>query len=354
MASCLRGALPPVDFLAVCLVDEQGEQDVQVEEPENIVQHLIASSSKEELARHLVQLQQETQRQKLIITRYREEKKLLLNQKVAIAKTLCLFEQIETSELEQNHPQIANSEVELSFGRIPGYTHWIRRDQQGRQGGGVAVCLKEGVQAQRLEVETPPTTEAVFLKVILADGTALLLCAMYRPPRQGPAPLDFLTEQMDDLLTRHRYRHVLIVGDLNQHMEGAGYENLLTVQGLTDHVTFPTHERGGTLDPVISDLGEGRVMCQQLGPFGSSDHHAILTRADVGVARDEATSHTIWLWDRADWPSLKRDLGDIWLRHPPAPGLRQDPRSGLGPRAALRPPPETRRPPSHPTCLCPS
>lgn len=114
-----------------------------------------------------------------------------------------------------------NSEVELSFGRIPGYTHWIRRDRQGRQGGGVAVCLKEGVQAQRLEVETPPTTEAVFLKVILADGTALLLCAMYRPPRQGPAPLDFLTDQVDDLLTRHRCRHVLIVGDLNQHMDGA-------------------------------------------------------------------------------------------------------------------------------------
>ncbi|XP_050704884.1 uncharacterized protein LOC126990346 [Eriocheir sinensis] len=80
-----------------------------------------------------------------------------------------------------------NSEVELSFARIPGYTHWIRRDRQGRQGGGVAVCLKEGVQAQRLEVETPPTTEAVFLKVILADGTALLLCAMYRPP-SSPQP----------------------------------------------------------------------------------------------------------------------------------------------------------------------
>ena len=73
------------------------------------------------------------------------------------------------------------SMVEPSFGKIPGYTHWIREDRQGRQEGGVAVCPKEGVQAHRLDIETPPSTEAVFLRVVMADGTALLLCAMYRP-----------------------------------------------------------------------------------------------------------------------------------------------------------------------------
>ena len=105
-----------------------------------------------------------------------------------------------------------SSEVEPVFGKIPAYTHWFRRDRQGRQGGGVAVCFKEGVQAQRLEIETLPTTEAVFFKVVLADGTALLLCAMYRPLRQGPAPIDFLTEHLDDLLTRHRCRQGTYIG----------------------------------------------------------------------------------------------------------------------------------------------
>ncbi|KAK8373042.1 hypothetical protein O3P69_011770, partial [Scylla paramamosain] len=86
------------------------------------------------------------------------------------------------------------------------------------------------------------------------------------------------------------------------------YENLLTVQGLKDHVTFPTHERGGTLDPVISDLEEDTLSCHQLGLVGSSDHHAVLTQVDMGVARDESTTRTVWLWDRADWGSLRRDL----------------------------------------------
>lgn len=65
--------------------DDQ-ENDVQ-EEEEAVVKHLVTTSSKEELARCVVQLQQETQRQKLIIARYREEKKLVLKQNSAIAKT---------------------------------------------------------------------------------------------------------------------------------------------------------------------------------------------------------------------------------------------------------------------------
>ena len=201
-----------------------------------------------------------------------------------------------------------NSDVEPTFGKIRGYTHWTRKDRQDQAGGGVAVCFKEGLQTQLLDIDMPPRMEALFFRVVLADHSALLLCAMYRPPRQGPASLLYLTDRLDDLLIEHSCSHVLVVGDLNHHIEQRTYENLLAVQGLTDHVTFPTHERGGTLDPVISDLQEDVLNCHQLGLVGSSDHHAVLTQLDVGVARDEATTRTVWLWDKADWTSLRRDL----------------------------------------------
>lgn len=32
------------------------------------------------------------------------------------------------------------------------------------------------------------------------------------------------------------------------------------------------------------------------------------TQEDVGMAQDEATICTIWLWDKADWASLRRDF----------------------------------------------
>ena len=113
---------------------------------------------------------------------------------------------------------------------------------------------------------------------------------------------------LDNLMVAHSCSHVLIVGDLNHHLERDVYENFLEVQGLTNHVTFPTHERGRTLDLVISDCQEDSLQCHQLGLVGSSDHHAVLTQTDVDVARDEATTRTIWLWNKADWASLRRDL----------------------------------------------
>ncbi|KAG0727704.1 hypothetical protein GWK47_034100 [Chionoecetes opilio] len=137
-----------------------------------------------------------------------------------------------------------NNEVEPTFGKIRCYTQWNRRDSPERAGGGVAVCFKEGVQAQHLDVVPPPHMEVMFFRVVLADRSAILLCAMYRPPRQRPASLQYLTEALDDLMLEHRCRHVLVVGDLNHHLEQHVYESLLTVQCLRDHVTFPTHERG--------------------------------------------------------------------------------------------------------------
>ena len=201
-----------------------------------------------------------------------------------------------------------NDEVEPTFGRISGYSPWVRKDRKNRAGGGVAACFKDGLQTQELNVAVPHLTEALFFRVLLTDNSGLLLCVMYRPPRQGRAPLDFLTGELDILLQHHKCSHVMIVGDLNFHMEQDAYNNLLTVQGLANHVTFPTHERGGLLDPVITDLPEASIRCQQLGPVGSSDHFAVLSQVELLAAREDAIPRTIWLWDRADWPSMKQDM----------------------------------------------
>ncbi|XP_045113326.1 uncharacterized protein LOC123505739 [Portunus trituberculatus] len=201
-----------------------------------------------------------------------------------------------------------SDKVEPTFGRISGYSPWVRKDREFRAGGGVAACFKDGLQTQELEIAVPRQTEALFFRMVLADKSGLLFCVMYRPPRQGRAPLDFLTEELDTLLQRHKCSHVMLVGDLNPHMEQDAYNHLLVVQGLVNHVTFPTHERGGMLDPVVTDLPEASIRCQQLGPVGSSDHFAVLSQVELQTAREDATPRTIWLWDKADWPSMKQDI----------------------------------------------
>lgn len=97
-------------------------------------------------------------------------------------------------------------------------------------------------------------------------------------------------ERDDILQTRYHCSPILIRGDFNHHLEGGTYEDLLTVQDLSNFLTFPTHEHGRTLDPIITELGEDMVTCHQLRQVSSSDHHAILTQVDVGMVQDEATS----------------------------------------------------------------
>ena len=65
--------------------------------------------------------------------------------------------------------------------RIPGYSHWLRRDRHTGQGGGIAVCHRNSLQVEEITVDTSPAIEMMFFRIILEDRSAMLLCAMYRP-----------------------------------------------------------------------------------------------------------------------------------------------------------------------------
>ena len=192
--------------------------------------------------------------------------------------------------------------------RISGYSHWSRRDRANRQGGGVAVCHREGLQIQLIPVPVPEEMEAMFFRLLLADKSAVLLCALYRPRWHGNAPLAYLTDQLDTIMATHDCQHTVILGDLNQHLVNQAYVELKSVHGLTNHVTFPTHVRGGSLDPVMSDLPGDTVQCLQLHRIGSSDHNAVLTKIGLNPFFEEDRQRILWLWERADCSAMKQDL----------------------------------------------
>ena len=195
--------------------------------------------------------------------------------------------------------------------KITGYSHWTRRDRHGGQGGGLAVCHREGLQIDALAVNTPDPLEMLFLRVILQDRGALLLCVMYRPQWQGSEPLAYLTDNLDNIMAAHNCQNVVVAGDLNQHLVMRAFTELTVVQGLQNHVDFPTHQRGGSLDPVLTDLASDNVRCRPLDPVGTSDHLAVLTTLTLDPTREEERRRTVWLWDRADWGAMRRALREV-------------------------------------------
>ena len=81
----------------------------------------------------------------------------------------------------------------------------------------------------------------------------------------------------------------MILGDLNFHLGQDAFISLLTVQGVENHISFPTHERGGSLDP------HPNILCQQLGMVSTLDHHAVLTCVKLNIAREAAAPRIIWV-----------------------------------------------------------
>ncbi|MPC75741.1 hypothetical protein E2C01_070135 [Portunus trituberculatus] len=143
----------------------------------------------------------------------------------------------------------------------------------------------------------------MFFK-IWAQHQTVLLCVCYRPQWHGNETIAFLQSHLDELLQQNTCNHVIIVGDMNQHLVARSFEELLTVHGLSNYIDFPTHTSGSSLDPVDSDLPDSAVTCTPLSAVGSSDYVAVLSVIQVAPQRDDAITRTNWLWGKVDWKGL--------------------------------------------------
>lgn len=204
-----------------------------------------------------------------------------------------------------------NASVPENHGHIQGYTKWYRRDRARGTFGGVAVCFRSMLQFKIIDVTMPEHLELMFFKLWTRGGDAILLCVCYRPQWQGREPLLFLHTNLDALMQQHSCKRTIILGDMNQHLVARTYDELLSDYGLTNHVDFPTHISGSSLDPVLTDLPASVVTCRSTGSVGSSDHFAVLTTIKLAVDRDEGVSRSNWLWRQADWSGLKAELATI-------------------------------------------
>ena len=63
--------------------------------------------------------------------------------------------------------------------------------------------------------------------------------------------LDYLTENLDTMLTVNQCDSVVVLGDLDQHMVLDTFDTLLSVHNLHNQVVFPAHRLGSSLDVIV-------------------------------------------------------------------------------------------------------
>ena len=151
---------------------------------------------------------------------------------------------------------------------LPGYRLYRQDRTLGRKkaGGGVAVYIRDTLQATRISTPAPPGqshAETLWLSVKLNKKRATTLGCIYRPPpttaTQADADYNYIEEQLQAVITAFPAHRIALAGDLNSdaRTNPAAHRRLLELEeryGLGNVVRQATFYRGDVqsiLDVVL-------------------------------------------------------------------------------------------------------
>ena len=145
---------------------------------------------------------------------------------------------------------------------------------------------KKSDKANFIEEVFTHSFQAAMFKVQV-DSCNITLLAIYHLPYPTVNPVteimfidDFTEWKCNQLIMSKHGSKLLILCDFNIHVndkcdENAGnFMDIIMILGLKQHIHFPTHKAGNTLDLVITDLGSKQEVTKcSHSPFWS-DHCA--------------------------------------------------------------------------------
>uniref|UniRef100_A0AAQ5X7A8 Reverse transcriptase domain-containing protein n=1 Tax=Amphiprion ocellaris TaxID=80972 RepID=A0AAQ5X7A8_AMPOC len=175
-----------------------------------------------------------------------------------------------------------NSAAVLIESTPPNFT-FISEARVQKRGGGVAILFNESFQYQQLSSEHFSSFEYVALQ--LKSLSRVVLLNIYRPPKYCANFFDDFSELLSMICID--FDCVIIAGDFNIHVDNPQVKgtkdlcNTLDNFGLVQHVTEGTHDKGHTLDLLISKgLSISNVTVSDVG---LSDHSCVFFESTVSV-----------------------------------------------------------------------
>jgi exonuclease III len=152
---------------------------------------------------------------------------------------------------------------------IDGYTLY-RRDRPSRRGGGVAVYIKNMLQAA---IWTGVTDDKRFEVLWIQISETLFIAAVYHPPRAAYSLtefLDFLETSINEINERYKVPYIVMAGDFNQLPDSEVVER----SGLLQIVRQPT--RGDSLLDRIFVTDTQYNIVRVITSTVRSDHKAVV------------------------------------------------------------------------------
>ena len=178
----------------------------------------------------------------------------------------------------------------------------LTHNRQNRRGGGVALIVKSDFVTRLIESGDTGSFEYATWEVSI-KRRSLTLTVLYHPPYSltnkstNKAFLDDFTNYMAKLLSERCNN--IVVGDFNLHVsneddvDSAIFNDTIEAMGLYQHVSFPTHKAGNTLDLILSEIqGSISINTTVPGPF-ITDHCAIISTLSLKKQQPKRTDREV-------------------------------------------------------------
>ena len=212
------------------------------------------------------------------------------------------------------NPSINNTDLS-----IPGYQleNELRRDRSDTLnglGGGLIVYSKNGLKILPGDNLENDFHQYVQFKVLTSSEPVNIILA-YRPPSSSIENLEQLCS-----LVKNMPKNTIIIGDINlPHIDwttgqadskGRRLYEVVMEENVEQLVRFPTHDKGNTLDLVLTNMASNIISVTEDGKLGKSDHCVIITEVRI-PKRSEKNRKKILNWKKADYHQIKEYLAKV-------------------------------------------
>ena len=208
---------------------------------------------------------------------------------------------IETSQLESE---------DLSF-----QTH----NRQNKRGGGLGLLHRKEYQVTKLPSHLQlDTIEHATWKAQLGKQ-AITILVIYHPPIGNAGNthtrfLDQVSELLQYSITNHK--NLVVLGDFNIAIQDLGnpdsqtYKDTMEALGLTQHISYATHQLGNTLDHIYTEsIDTLEVRHSFIGEF-LSDHRLVGIEVNIKRMRCQLENQTRRPFKKLDLNTFKQEFNN--------------------------------------------
>ncbi len=174
--------------------------------------------------------------------------------------------------------------------------HNRRRNRQKNLGGGVGVLLKQSLDYKHMKYKQYSSFELTVVKIFLTNKKSLTLVCLYRVLFVSITVFLYEIIQLFEILVSSN-ENIILAGDANVHMDEDNlysnqFKDILNTFNAIQHVNFPTHIAGHTLDIIITFDNNSCISNIKSSQYDISHH--FLVEFDVAVSPNKREYKTIY------------------------------------------------------------